>query len=37
MGTVRALVENLRANDVVQGGSSISQQLAKNLFLSVNS
>jgi penicillin-binding protein 1A len=34
LGTFRALVENLRANDVVQGGSSITQQLAKNLFLS---
>jgi len=34
LGTLRALVENLRANDVVQGGSSITQQLAKNLFLS---
>ncbi len=34
LGTARALVENLRANAVVQGGSSISQQLAKNIFLS---
>ncbi|MGE3229698.1 MAG: transglycosylase domain-containing protein, partial [Hyphomicrobium sp.] len=34
LGTLRALVENLRANDVVQGGSSLTQQLAKNLFLS---
>ncbi len=34
MGTVRALGENMRANSVVQGGSSLSQQLAKNLFLS---
>jgi penicillin-binding protein 1A len=34
LGTIRALVDDLRANAVVQGGSSISQQLAKNLFLS---
>ncbi|MFO1169347.1 MAG: PBP1A family penicillin-binding protein [Hyphomicrobiaceae bacterium] len=33
LGTLRALAENLRANEVVQGGSSITQQLAKNLFL----
>ena len=33
-GTFRALLTNARAGGVVQGGSSISQQLAKNLFLS---
>ena len=33
MGTLRALAENARANDVVQGGSSLTQQLAKNMFL----
>ncbi|MBX3568742.1 MAG: PBP1A family penicillin-binding protein [Rhizobiaceae bacterium] len=34
LGLLRALSENVRANSVVQGGSSITQQLAKNLFLS---
>ena len=34
LGLIRAMSENVRANSVVQGGSSITQQLAKNLFLS---
>ena len=33
LGLIRAMSENMRANSVVQGGSSITQQLAKNLFL----
>jgi penicillin-binding protein 1A len=34
LGLMRAMSENMRANSVVQGGSSLTQQLAKNLFLS---
>ena len=34
LGVVRAIVSNIQAQDFQQGGSSITQQLAKNLYLS---
>ncbi|WP_099865127.1 transglycosylase domain-containing protein [Pararhizobium haloflavum] len=33
LGLVRAMGENARAGEVVQGGSTLTQQLAKNIFL----
>lgn len=33
LGTMRALLTNVQANEVVQGGSTLTQQLAKNVFL----
>jgi membrane carboxypeptidase/penicillin-binding protein len=34
MGVARAMVRNLQERRITQGGSTITQQLAKNLFLS---
>ena len=34
LGILRAVVKNMESNQVIQGGSTITQQLARNLFLS---
>lgn len=34
VGTFRSLLKNMRSGEVMQGGSTITQQLARNLFLS---